>query len=84
MEWDTIIAPTNHLLDTILLISRDSTCIPSTVLLQCAATERKGLCDSTQPVSIGFNNVGILGFIAVVSISLLTLSLTTLWDLKEG
>ena len=83
MEWGTIIVPTNHLLDTILLISCDSICTPSTVLLQCAATERKGLCDSTQPVSIGFNDVGILGFITVASISLLTLPLTALWDLNE-
>ena len=58
--------------------------IPSTVLLQCTATEGEGVCDSTQTVSVCFNNVRFPGLIAVVNISLLTFPLTALWDLREG
>ena len=53
--------------------------VPSTVLLHCTATEGEGVCDSTQPVSVCFNNVRVPGLITVVNFPL-----TVLWDLWEG
>ena len=58
--------------------------VPSNILLQCTATEGEGVCDSTQTVSICFNNVRVPGLIAVVNVSLLIFPPTTLRDLREG
>ena len=81
MEWSTIMAPT---VTYWTLYYSSLMTVPSTVLLHCTATEGEGVCDSTQTVSVCFNNVRVPGLIAVVNVSLLTFPLTALRDLREG
>ena len=48
---------------------------PTTALEECIAAESKGICDSTQPVSVCSHNVRVPGFTAVDRISILSLPL---------